>query len=142
MCNGVPHSFNIILNRSYITQGLRGKNTEVLTYSGPANTPQLKNQKAAKRRAAGCVDGYCQNLIAEALKKDPTNTAVKELNSCDEVCQLFQSCYAFIDIARSIHLPVAMRVDLPEIGSYGRSIAFRANKIRIKANSFRTTESG
>jgi hypothetical protein len=117
MCNGVPHSFNIIHDQSHIAKGLRGKNTEVLTYSGPANTPELKNAKAAKRRAAGCVDGYCQKLIAEALKKDPTNTAVKELNSCDEVHQLFESCYTFIDIAPSIHLPAAMRVDLPEIGS-------------------------
>ena len=64
-------------------QGLRGKNTEVLTYSGPLP----KNVKAAKRRAAGCTNKYCAKLIEAALKNDPSNTAIKRLNSCDEVGQ-------------------------------------------------------
>ncbi|KAL0953788.1 hypothetical protein HGRIS_004972 [Hohenbuehelia grisea] len=56
--------------------GLRGKNTEVLTYSGPANTRELKAAKKAKRRAAGCVDRFCRNPL--------NNGGNSKLNSCDE----------------------------------------------------------
>jgi len=76
-------AINMSFHPFLCSQGLRGKNTEVLTYSGAL----AKSVKAAKRRAAGCTDRYCAKLIEAALKKDPTNTAIKRLNSCDEVGQ-------------------------------------------------------
>lgn len=49
--------------------GMRGKNTQKFTYSGKLS----RNSKRQKRRAAGCVGGYCarQNITG--------------MNSCDEV---------------------------------------------------------
>ncbi|KAJ7193477.1 hypothetical protein GGX14DRAFT_546292 [Mycena pura] len=63
--------------------GLRGKNTQELTYSGPASDPdkaiarQLKNAKAKKRRNAGCIRNLC--------KQAKWNNGNPLLNSCDEV---------------------------------------------------------
>jgi len=48
--------------------GLRGKNTVELTYSGK----QTASQQRTKRGQAGCVPGYCKNLGQAGL------------NSCDE----------------------------------------------------------
>ncbi|KAF7335594.1 hypothetical protein MVEN_02213800 [Mycena venus] len=57
-------------------KGLRGKNTQKLTYSGPANTRKLKRAKAKKRRDAGCKRGLC--------KQPKFNNNNPALNSCDE----------------------------------------------------------
>ncbi|KAF9463133.1 hypothetical protein BDZ94DRAFT_1259680 [Collybia nuda] len=52
--------------------GLRGKNTETLTYRGPD-----LNERDRTRVAAGCVDGYCADLIARGL-------VTSNFRSCDE----------------------------------------------------------
>ncbi|KAK7047405.1 hypothetical protein VNI00_006636 [Paramarasmius palmivorus] len=39
---------------------MQGENTMLLTYSGPANTPDKRQAKREKRRQAGCVDRFCQ----------------------------------------------------------------------------------
>ncbi|KAJ7240074.1 hypothetical protein C8J57DRAFT_1727213 [Mycena rebaudengoi] len=57
-------------------KGLGGKNTQKLTYSGPANTRSLKKARAKKRRDAGCKRGLCKQV-----KFNNNNPA---LNSCDE----------------------------------------------------------
>ncbi|KAJ7726367.1 hypothetical protein B0H16DRAFT_1592685 [Mycena metata] len=56
--------------------GLRGKNTQKLTYSGPADTKSLKKAKAKKRLNAGCKRGLCKQA-----KFNNNNPA---LNACDE----------------------------------------------------------
>ncbi|KAM6495016.1 hypothetical protein JOM56_009639 [Amanita muscaria] len=53
--------------------GMRGKNTETLTYSGKLSN----SEKAQKRRDAGCVRGYCRGMIN-------SGTISSDLNSCDE----------------------------------------------------------
>ena len=80
MCNGVLQYLirpagltNWIIS---ISQGMRGKNTEELTYRGP----DLK-ERDATRKEAGCKDGYCAGLIA-------TGAIPANFNSCDEVSSL------------------------------------------------------
>ncbi|KIL65007.1 hypothetical protein M378DRAFT_11114 [Amanita muscaria Koide BX008] len=53
--------------------GMQGKNTETLTYSGKLSN----SEKAQKRRDAGCVRGYCRGMIN-------SGTISSDLNSCDE----------------------------------------------------------
>ncbi|KAK2462572.1 hypothetical protein APHAL10511_005415 [Amanita phalloides] len=53
--------------------GMQGKNTATLTYSGQLSP----SARAAKQRAAGCVSGYCRSLI-----NNGTNTS--DLDSCNE----------------------------------------------------------
>jgi hypothetical protein len=60
---------------------MRGKNVDTLTYSGPASGSAGKAAKAAKRRRAGCVSGFCRKQIAAGL-------VAAGFNSCDEVSAL------------------------------------------------------
>jgi hypothetical protein len=53
--------------------GMRGKNTETLTYRGP----DLK-ERAETRNLAGCTRGFCANQIRLGLVNSTQN-------SCDEV---------------------------------------------------------
>ena len=53
--------------------GMRGKNTETLTYRGPDLA-----ERDQTRVSAGCVPGYCADLIAKGL-------IPADFNSCDEV---------------------------------------------------------
>ncbi|KAJ7300555.1 hypothetical protein DFH08DRAFT_999699 [Mycena albidolilacea] len=68
---------------------LRGKNTQKLTYSGPANTKQLKKAKAKKRRNAGCTRGLCKqtkfnnnNPYPPASSDEGGGTTVLQVVTC------------------------------------------------------------
>ena len=74
MCNGV---FHVLLQfQSDNCPGMQGENTKTLTYAG-----KLSDRiKAGIRARAGCIPGYCANLIKTNPEQNPP-----ELNSCDEV---------------------------------------------------------
>lgn len=69
--------------------GMQGQNTITLTYSGKIS----ESAKSAKRRAAGCIPGYCRGMIN-------SGTITSDLNSCDEVSEnaIFRSqCRSLVE---------------------------------------------
>ena len=77
MCNGGPFGqIYLLLCLVNVFAGMQGQNTITLTYSGKIS----ESAKAAKRRAAGCVSGYCRGMIN-------SGTITSDLNSCDEVSE-------------------------------------------------------
>jgi len=65
---------------------MRGKNVETLTYRGPDLA-----ERDQTRVLAGCVPGYCADLIAKGL-------IPVDFNSCDEVRFDFNPTYRLVQI--------------------------------------------
>lgn len=98
---------------SNLDPGMRGENTEVLTYRGP----DLAERDRA-RQAAGCVDGYCRDLIARKL-------VPSSFDSCDEVSAIFnlvgntytgfstppRAVWKAVTLVQNYSVPIAYRVD-------------------------------
>ncbi|KAJ7301000.1 hypothetical protein DFH08DRAFT_827915 [Mycena albidolilacea] len=78
---------------------LRGKNTQKLTYSGPANTKQLKKAKAKKRRDAGCtrdpdfLDRVDEKLVLVLRLNGPStnHASVKQMIAKSECGELWDT---------------------------------------------------
>jgi hypothetical protein len=104
---------------------MQGANTMLLTYSGPANTPDKRQAKREKRREAGCVDRFCQMSTNGGRNSS--------LDSCDDVSIFLCACNVATDfLPSSGHRHVVTKVATLFYQAIAPLAAFQGHKMCFK----------